>query len=135
MYLADTANNRIRKISPEGYITTIAGTGNAGFSGDGGAAVEADLNAPRGVAVDAEGNLYIADGDNYRIRKVSPSGGIATIAGNGRAGLTGDGGPATAAELNTQAMIAVDSAGNVYVADELHDRIRKLIPATSAASR
>jgi len=135
LYFADVTNHRIRKISPEGFITTVAGTGNAGFSGDGGPAIEADLNAPAGVAIDAEGNLYIADGDNYRIRKVSPSGGIVTIAGNGRAGLTGDGGPATAAELNTQAMIAVDSAGNVYVADELHDRIRKLIPATPAAGR
>ena len=83
LYIADENNHRIRRVDPSGIITTIAGTGEEGFSGDGGPAVEAHLNFPRGVAVDAAGNVYIADHGNHRIRKVDPSGTITTVAGMG----------------------------------------------------
>ncbi len=128
LYLGDSVNHRIRKISPAGVMTTVAGTGLAGFSGDGGPAVDANLNAPQGIAVDAEGNLYVADGDSARIRKISPSGGIVTIAGTGTEGFSGDGGSATSARLTTRAQLWVDAAGNVYVADKTNNRIRILSP-------
>jgi uncharacterized protein (TIGR03437 family) len=122
LYIADTGNNCIRKVS-NGVITTVAGNGTAGFSGDNGPATAAQLNAPLGVALDSSGNLYIADGRNYRIRKVS-NGVIATVAGNGTGGFSGDNGPATSAQLNVPAAIALDSAGALYVADNF--RLRKV---------
>jgi len=127
LYIKD---DRIRKVSPTGIITTVAGNGpQAGqrqYSGDGGPATAAQLNNPQGVAVDAAGNLYIADYGNYRIRKVSPDGAITTIAGNGIQGHSGDGGPATDAQLNAPRGIAVDASGNIYVADS--DSVRLLQP-------
>jgi uncharacterized protein (TIGR03437 family) len=128
LFIADTNNNRIRKVNPGGIITTVAGNGTAGFSGDGGPATSASLNSPQGIAVDATGNLYIADAGNQRIRKVSPTGTVATIAGSGIQGFFGDGGPATRASLNHPLRVTVDSAGNLYVADSENERIRKVSP-------
>src|SRR5439155_1308492 len=107
---------------------TYAGSGTRGFSGDGGPATAAQLTAPVGVALDPAGNLYIADRDNQRIRKVTPGGTISTYAGTGTWGFSGDGGPATAAQLNTPAGVALDSAGNLYIADQANHRIRKVTP-------
>src|SRR5208337_173469 len=126
LYIADTDNNRIRKISPNGIIPTVAGNGIAGFSGDGGPASQAQLNHPEGVAVDAQGNLYIADTGNNRIRKISPNGIITTVAGNGIAGFGGDHGPASQAQLNHPEGVAVDASGNLYIADTDNDRIREV---------
>jgi len=129
LYIADKMNNRIRKVSPSGIISTVAGNGTEGFSGDGGPATSASLNWPAAVAVDAAGNLYVADTLNSRIRKVSPSGIISTVAGNGMAGFSGDGGSATSASLNLPQGVAVDAAGNVYIADWGNNRIRKVNPS------
>ncbi|MEJ5370332.1 MAG: hypothetical protein WHT08_18640, partial [Bryobacteraceae bacterium] len=128
VYIADTSNHRIRKVTPSGTITTVAGNGNAGFSGDDSTATAAQLYFPNGVAVDSSGNLYIGDSRNYRIRKVTPSGTITTVAGNGNAGFSGDGGPATEAQLSYVRGVAVDSAGNLYIADYANHRIRKVNP-------
>jgi len=125
LYIADTNNNRIRKVSATGIITTFAGGGSGGL-GDGGPATAAMLNNPIGVAVDASGNLYIADSGNTRVRKVSTSGIITTVAGNGTAGFSGDSGPATSAALNAPEAVAVDAAGNLYIADTSNSRIRKV---------
>ena len=100
LYIADSLNQRIRKVDAAGVISTVAGSGTAGYSGDGGAAVAAQLYAPEGVAVDGSGNLYIADRGNDRIRKVDAAGVISTVAGSSTAGFSGDGGTATAAKLN-----------------------------------
>ena len=129
LYMADSGNQRIRKISPDGTITTVAGNGQGGYSGDGGPATAASLNGPSGVAVDAAGNLYISDSYNGRIRKVATSGTITTVAGGGRYGYPGDGGPATAASLYYPVGVAVDAVGNVYIADRDNHRIRKVTPA------
>jgi trimeric autotransporter adhesin len=120
LYIADLENNRVRMVS-KGVITTVAGNGAVGFSGDGGPAVSALLHGPFGVAVDAAGNLFITDHLNDRIRKVS-NGVIATVAGGG----TGDGGPATNTQLYNPVGVAVDSAGNTYIADALTNTIRKV---------
>ena len=138
IYVADTFNHRIRKIAAaSGVITTVAGNGASGFSGDGGPATNAQLIAPTGVAVDAAGNLYI--GDLNRVRKVSTTGIISTVAGNGIAGYIGDGGVATNSELNTVFGVAVDPSGNVYVADSGNNVVREeslgaLSVITNAAS-
>jgi len=124
LYIADTQNNRIRKVA-NGVITTIAGTGTQGFSGDNGPAANAQLNLPAAVAVDSAGNLYIADTDNVRVRKVA-NGAITTVAGNGKYGFSGDGGPATSADLSYPESVAVDSAGRLYIADWNNNRIRKV---------
>ena len=130
VYIADTFNHRIRKVDPLGIITTIAGTGDFGFGGDDGPATRARLRFPRGVAVDGAGNVYIADTDNHRIRKVDSSGTMTTFAGNGNlnvfANRNGDGGPAVRAELASPHDVAVDGKGNVYIADTFSDRIRKV---------
>jgi sugar lactone lactonase YvrE len=126
VYIADYNNNRIRKINTSGIITTIAGNGVAGFGGDGMAATNAQLNQPSGVAVDVAGNVYIADLTNQRIRKVNASGIISTIAGNGVSGFAGDGGAAIGATLHQPTGIAVDAIGNVFIADQLNARIRKI---------
>jgi hypothetical protein len=102
IYIADTSNHRVRKVNLSGVITTVTGTGVQGFSGDGGQAASAMLNYPNGVAVDGAGNLFIADGNNARIRKVNAAGVITTVAGNGSWGSSGDGGPATSARTNPQ---------------------------------
>ncbi len=126
-YIADKGNNRIRMISAAGVITTIAGDGTASFSGDGGSAAAAEINAPTGVAVDAAGNIYIADCGNQCVRKINTSGIISTIAGtSGSGGYFGDGGPATAAHLFGPTEIAIDAAGNLYIADAHNHCIRKV---------
>ena len=127
LYIADWNNHRIRKVAPDGIITTIAGTAaGAGFSGDGGPATAARLNSPSGVAVDANGNIYIGDYQNWRIRKISTSGVISTLAGTGTQGAAGDGGAATAAQMSFFAGPTVDGSGNVYVSDFFNNRIRKI---------
>ncbi len=134
VYIAETADAdrvadrraRIRKVATDGTISTVAGTGLWGFSGDGGPATAARLSNSRGVAVDSSGNIYIADTSNRRIRKVDTSGIINTIAGTATSGFSGDGGPATAAQLNGPEDVAVDSSGNVYIADTFNHRIRKV---------
>jgi uncharacterized repeat protein (TIGR01451 family) len=126
LYIADMSNNRIRKITPGGVISTVAGTGVSGFSGDGGAASSAQLSGPGGVAVDAAGNLYIADSFNNRIRRVNPAGIITTVAGTGLAGFAGDGGLATSARLSFPTGLVLDSAGNLFIADNGNDRIRRI---------
>ena len=127
LYIADHDNNRVRKVTADGIITTVAGTGAPGFSGDGGPAVNAQLNRPAGVAVDAAGNLYIADAWNYRVRKVAADGAITTVAGNGTQGFSGDGGPATSQALSGPQSLAVDAAGNLYITDG--NILRKLTTA------
>lgn len=129
LYIADSANNRIRKVSG-GTIATFAGTQTAGFSGDNGAATSAQLNDPEGVAVDAAGNVYIADSGNDAIRKVSTSGTITTVAGTGQTGFSGDGGPATSAQLSYPRGVTVDSLGNLYIADFGNGRVRKVSNGT-----
>jgi uncharacterized protein (TIGR03437 family) len=124
LYIADTDNNRIRKVS-NGVITTVAGNGAYGFSGDNGPATSAQLYYPNAVAVDAAGNLYVADWGNSRVRKVA-NGVITTVAGNGRESYGGDNGPAASAQLYTPAGVAVDSAGNLYIADWGNSRVRKV---------
>ena len=134
IYVADRVNNRIRKIAQDGTITTVAGTGSAGYSGDGGLATAAMLNFPTGVAVDSAGFLYIADDANGVVRRVTPSGLITTIAGTGvPSPSTGDGGPAIAAQINPWRLV-VDVAGNVYVTDSINDRVRKLTPQVQTAA-
>lgn len=128
IYIADINNNRIRKVSPSGIITTFAGNGIAGFAGDGGVATNAEIDLPKGVAIDRLGNIYIADYGTAHIRKVNTSGIITTLAGGGISGL-GDGGAATASVI-TAYDVAVDSFLNVYIADAGNHRIRK-INATS----
>jgi sugar lactone lactonase YvrE len=123
VYIAD--GSRVRKVDPGGTITTFAGTGRWGFSGDGGPATSAQLKSPKGVAVDGKGNVYIADSNNLRVRKVDPGGTITTFAGTGSRGFSGDGGPATSAQLNYPWGLAVDGKGNVYIADG-SSRVRKV---------
>ncbi len=125
VYIAEELSQRIRKVNTSGIISTIAGNGRSGYSGDGGSAVSAKLNTPLGVAVDAAGNIYIADVGNNRIRKVDTSGIISTVAGNGTRGYSGDGDAASSAQLNSPRGVAVDASGNIYIADIGNDRIRK----------
>ncbi len=129
LYIADTNNHRIRKVASDTMIT-ITGNGTEGFSGDGGPAVSASLNTPHGIFVDGEGNLYIADTRNHRVRKVSSSGTITTIAGNGTEGFSGDGGPAASASLNRPHGVFVDGEGVLYIADTNNHRIRKVVSDT-----
>lgn len=125
-YIADTWNHRVRKVSSTGIISTIAGTGTSGFSGDGGAATAAALSGPTGVTLDNSGNIYIADQQNNRVRKISTSGVITSIAGNGTGGFSGDGGAATAAGLSFPTGVLVDGSGNIYIADQFNNRVRKI---------
>ena len=127
LYIADYGNDRIRKVAA-GVITTAAGSGASGFSGDGGTAVGAQLDYPRGVAVDSSGNVYAADTANSRVRKIA-GGVIATVAGNGTAGFAGDGGQAASAQLNQPGAVLVDASGNLYISDSGNNRIRKVSAA------
>ncbi|MCD6013727.1 MAG: hypothetical protein K0Q79_3589, partial [Flavipsychrobacter sp.] len=125
-YIADQFNNRVRKIDVSGIITTVAGTGVLGFSGDGGPATAAQLDHPCGIAFDPAGNMYITDYNNHRIRKMNTSGVITTFSGGSSAGFAGDGGPASAALFHTPWGITADASGNVYVSDATNNRVRKI---------
>ncbi len=127
IYIADNGNKRIRKVnSTTGIITTLAGNGTSGYSGDGGLATTASLNSLTGLTVDASGNIYISDFDNNRIRKVNSNNGIiTTVAGNGTSGYSGDGGLATTASIYEATDISLDIRGNIYIADR-SNRIRKV---------
>jgi hypothetical protein len=126
LLLADELNNRIRKISASGIITTVAGTGGQGFSGDGGLATNAEINNPRSVVPLPEGGFLIPDTNNHRVRRVSPTGMITTVAGNGVEGFAGDGGPATDARLSAPFAVAPTGDGGFLIADIGNDRIRKV---------
>ena len=128
LYIADTQNHAVRMVAASnGVITTAAGNGSAGYSGDNGPAPSAQLNFPLGVAVDHLGNLYIADAGNNVIRKVIASTGvIVTVAGNGTPGYSGDGGPATSAQLHNPSGVALDADGNLYIADRVNNVVRKV---------
>ena len=135
VYIADAGNNRIRKVDvTTGVITTVAGNGTAGSGGDGGPATAAQLNSPRGVAVDSAGNIYIADINNDRVRKVDAGGTISTFAGTGSGGYNGDGIPANTAKVSGVHDVAVDTAGNVYIGDQGNSRIRKVDTSTGLIS-
>ena len=126
MYISDAVNQRVRKVdATTKIITTFAGTGIAGRRhGDGHPANQAGIRSPRGIVVDATGNVYFSDSGNQSVRMVDTSGIIHTFAGNGNSGYTGDGGPATSAELNQPAGLTIDSAGNIYIADTFNNAIR-----------
>jgi sugar lactone lactonase YvrE len=126
LFIADTGNNRVRKVSTNGIITTVAGNGISAYAGDGGAATNASLFYPGGVAVDALGDLFIADTYNNRIRRVASNGVITTVAGSRTAGYSGDGGPATNASLNNPNGVMVGAAGHLFIADTGNNRIRKV---------
>jgi uncharacterized protein (TIGR03437 family) len=126
LYVAEVDNNRVRKVSTSGNIVTIAGNGKQGFSGDGGSATNAMLNNPHGVGVDAAGNVYVVDTNNYRIRKVDTSGMINTVAGNGQVSNTKDGVPATSVALTAPWDVKLDAAGNLFISEWLGYRIRKV---------
>lgn len=133
IFISDTGNQRIRKVDHlTGTIATIAGTGTAGYSGDLGPGTSAQINSPRSLAVDAAGNVYIADTANNVVRKVTPGGTISTFAGTGTAGFSGDSGPANAAMLNAPKGLAVDASGNVYVTDSGNQRVRKVDHVTGS---
>lgn len=126
IYVAEEINSVIRKINTSGIITTVAGNGTPGYGGDGGPATAAQLNSPQSVKVDTAGNIYITDRGNYVVRKVNTSGIITTFAGNNTVGYSGDGGPATAAQMEWPADVAIDSAGNIFISDYTHHVIRKV---------
>jgi sugar lactone lactonase YvrE len=126
IYVSDSANNRVRKIDTDGVITTIAGTGKTGAAGDGGPAINAQITDPYGLAFDSKGNLYVSDTDNNRVRRIDTHGAITTVAGTGTAGFSGDGGPATKAELNGLYGLVIDKHGNLYIADNGSQRVRKI---------
>ena len=126
LYIADNYNNRIRKVSVSGIITTIAGNGTAGYTGDGGQATAAELKYPQAIAFDNNGNIFIADSYNNRIRKINTAGIISTYAGNGTLGYSGDGGPATAAKLHYPSGMALDGVGNLYFAEPNNHAIRMI---------
>ena len=126
LYVADSGNHVVRRITPNGIISPVAGNGTAGFAGDGGPALAAQLRTPVGVAIDTNDDLYIADRDNHRIRKISADGTIATVAGNGISDFGGDNGPALAASLKGPQGITLDAQGNLYIADTFNNRIRKV---------
>jgi uncharacterized protein (TIGR03437 family) len=140
IYFTDAGNQRVRKVNTAGIISTVAGNGTQGLSGDGGPATSAqfrfDLSSNAGLAVDGAGNLYIADVGNDRVRKVNPAGIISTFAGPGRLGVlgVGDGGPATDAILESPRGVALDSVGNLYIAEAVHDLIRKVTGGSAGGS-
>ena len=124
VYIAMREHNMISRIDTKGMMTGYAGSGESGFSGDGGPAIKANLKTPAGLAFDPKGNLYIADRENHRIRKIDTSGNISTFAGIGEAGFSGDNGPAVKARLNLPSGVAIDKKGNLYISDRSNDRIR-----------
>ncbi|MEV7193696.1 hypothetical protein AB0N81_18090 [Streptomyces sp. NPDC093510] len=126
LYVAEWKGHRVRRIAPDGTITTVAGTGEPGFGGDGGPAAEAVLNEPGGLVCDAAGYLYVADYWNHRVRRIAPDGTITTVAGTGEPGFGGDGGPAAEAVLNEPRGLALDGAGTLYVAEWKGHRVRAI---------
>jgi sugar lactone lactonase YvrE len=128
LYISDLLNHRVRKVDPNGIITTVVGTGQEGFAGDGGPATAAQLAGPQAVAVDQAGNLYVSDNRNHRVRKVDPNGIITTVAGGGTEPVK-DGAAATAVALGRPRMLAVDGAGNLFIGDGSLNRILKMSPA------
>ena len=126
LYVSEWHAQRVRRISPDGIITTVAGNGRSGYEGDGGPATEASLQSPNGIFVDNNGVLYIADLGNSCVRRVDPDGTITTVAGTGTADWSGDGGPATDAQLDRPSGVFVDSAGNLFIADTRNKRVRKV---------
>ena len=129
IYIADRENHVVRKVDPKGIITTIAGNGTAGFSGDGGPAVKASFHFPSGLALDSKGNLYISDRSNNRVRVVTPKGIVNTYAGNGEEGYGGDSGPALKARIDRPFGLAIDKKDNLYIADRRNNRVRKVNPS------
>ena len=128
LYIADSRNNVVREVRRDLTIDTVVGDGKPGNSGDGGKAKSAELYAPVGVAISPDGSLFIADTNNHRVRRIDHGGNIVTFAGTGRAAFGGDGGPATAADLNLPTSLAFDGAGNVYIADSGNNRVRRVAP-------
>ncbi len=128
LYISDNNNSRIRRIGPDGVMSTYAGNGQYGGSGDGGQATQAMLAGPRGIALAPDGSLYITDPGNYKVRKVSPDGVITTFAGNGQSGDSGDGGPATQARLMSPSALAVGPDGSLYIVDAGASRVRRVAP-------
>jgi sugar lactone lactonase YvrE len=126
LYISDSGRHQVLKLGPEGRLLTVAGTGTAGFSGDGGPATAAQLHGPWGLALDPQGQLLIADAANHRVRRVTPEGIIATLAGTGTPGFAGDGGPAPRARLDRPLDLTVDSQGTLFLVDSLNGRIRKV---------
>jgi DNA-binding beta-propeller fold protein YncE len=125
LFIADTFNNRIRKVSEKGTITTVGGNGTVAFCGDNSAATSACLNSPRGVAADDRGSLFIADTFNHRVRRIA-QGTITTVAGNGTPGFCGDNGAAISACLQFPVAVAVDTDGNIFITDLGNQRVRKI---------
>ena len=134
VYVADNGNSRIRKISADGIVTTIAGSGMFGFSGDGGPASTAQLSSVLGLAVDKAGNVLVADSDNHRVRRIGRDGTITSVAGDGACGSSGDGGPAASAQLCYPAGMAMDTAGNLFIAEIGRSRIRRIAPDGTIAT-
>lgn len=134
IYFADRFNDRVRKINTTGIITTIAGTGTGGYNGDDIAATTAQLNDPFGVAVDNAGNVYVADHSNHRVRRISNTGIITTVAGTGTAGYNGDDIAATTAQLNEPRGVAVDKFGHLFIADQANNRVRQVTLSTGIIS-
>ena len=129
LYISDTLNHRIRRVDPDGKITTLAGTGKAGFSGDDGPATEAQLDSPYKLKIGPDGRLYIGDQNNHRIRAIDlDDGTITTVAGNGDKGFSGDGGPPTEAALQRPAGVSFDEDGAMYILDMYNSRIRRVLP-------
>jgi hypothetical protein len=128
LYIADTLNHRVRRVDRRGVITTVAGTGRPGLSGDGWQASAVDIWSPVAVDVDGEGNLYVVEAATHRVRRIDRSGVITTVAGSGRRGFSGDGGPGRAAALAEPADVAVDARGRVYIADTNNHRVRRVVP-------
>jgi trimeric autotransporter adhesin len=126
LYIADNMNHVIRKIDASGYISTKAGTGTQGYTGDGGPATAATFNIPSGIALDHIGNIYVADSGNNVIRKIDTSGIVTTFAGTGTGSYTGDGGPAASATFFGPVGLAIDAGGNIYVADHINNVVRKI---------
>ncbi|MBI3426214.1 MAG: hypothetical protein HY011_25065 [Acidobacteria bacterium] len=128
LYIADSYNNRIRKVSLQGTITTIAGTGVGGYSGDNGPATQALIDTPTSLVFDRQGNLFFTDSLNNVVRKIDTTGKITTIAGTGQEGFAGDGGPATQARLGFPQSLTIDAGGNLYLCDTFNNRVRKVTP-------